>query len=96
MTSSTFDVAVCCSSDFAQLVQQPRILDGDDRLGGEILQQRNLLVGERPYLLTIYGDCSNKCVFLEHRHNEKCSSTTAINKRDERRRRTCLVGWLRP
>ena len=71
MTSSTFDVAVCCSSNSRKLVQQTRIFDGDDRLGGEILQQRNLLVGERPYLLTIYGDCSNKCVFLEHRHNRE-------------------------
>ena len=33
MTCSTSEVAVCCSSDFSlQLVEQPRILDGDDGL----------------------------------------------------------------
>ena len=37
MTCSTSEVAVCCSSDFAQLVEQARVLDGDDGLGGEVL-----------------------------------------------------------
>src|SRR5262249_47227893 len=31
----------------AQLVKQPRVLNGDDGLVGEILHQRNLLLGER-------------------------------------------------
>ena len=31
----------------AQFVEQPRVLDGDDGLGGEVLQQLDLLVGER-------------------------------------------------
>ena len=35
MTLSTSAVAVCCCSEFAQLVEQPRILDGDHGLGGE-------------------------------------------------------------
>ena len=35
----------------AQLAEQPRVLDGDDGLGGEVLQQIDLLVGERPNLL---------------------------------------------
>ena len=50
-------VAVCCSSDsaeivgaLAQFVEQPRVLDGDDGLGGEVLHQLDLLVGERPHL----------------------------------------------
>ena len=30
----------------AQLVEQPRVLDGDDGLGGEVLHQLDLLVGE--------------------------------------------------
>ena len=43
MTLRTSEVAVCCSSDSldrqcaAQFVQQPRVLDGDDGLGGEVL-----------------------------------------------------------
>ena len=32
---------------FAQLVEQPRVLDGDDGLGGESSYQFDLLVGER-------------------------------------------------
>ena len=42
MTPSTSAVAVCCSSDFAQLGEQARILDGDHRLIGEALQQLQL------------------------------------------------------
>ena len=53
MTCSTSEVAVCCSSDSvssrcaAQLVEQPRVLDGDDGLIGEGADQLDLLVGER-------------------------------------------------
>ena len=46
MTLSTSAVAVCCCSRFAQLVEQPRVLDGDDGLSGEVLHQLDLLVGE--------------------------------------------------
>ena len=58
MTFSTSEVAVCCSSDLvaAQLVEQPRVLDGDDRLRGEVLHQLDLLVGERPHLLAVDDD----------------------------------------
>ena len=37
----------------AQFVEQPRVLDGDDRLRGEVLYQFDLLLGERPDLLAI-------------------------------------------
>ena len=37
----------------AQLVEQARVLDGDDSLGGEILHQLDLLVGERADFLAI-------------------------------------------
>ena len=32
---------------FAQLVEQPSVLDGDDGLRGEILDQLDLFIGER-------------------------------------------------
>ena len=51
----------------AQLVEQPRVLDGDDGLGGEVLHQLDLLVGERPYLLAVDGECADQLVVLEHR-----------------------------
>ena len=38
---------------FAQLVEQPCVLDSDNGLSGKILEKLDLLVGERPYLLTI-------------------------------------------
>ena len=54
MTSSTLDVAVCCSSDserssraLTQFVEQPRVLDGDDGLVGESLHQLDLFVCKR-------------------------------------------------
>src|SRR6516225_2499153 len=48
----------------AQLVEQPRVLDGDDGLGGEILNKRDLLVCERPDLLPQNGDHTNQLVIL--------------------------------
>ena len=54
----------------AQLVEQPRVLDGDDRLGGEVLNQLDLLVGEWPHLLTINADRTDQLILLEHRHDE--------------------------
>ena len=54
MTLSTSAVAVCCcrsKSLSRQLVEQPRVLDRDDRLVGEVLDQLDLLVGERPHVL---------------------------------------------
>ena len=37
----------------AQLGEQPRILDGDDGLGGEVLNQLDLFVAEGPDFLAI-------------------------------------------
>src|SRR5262245_49312238 len=44
---------------FAQLVEQPRVLYGDDDLGGEILDQIYLFIVERPDLLAIDSDRTN-------------------------------------
>ena len=38
---------------FAQLVEQSRVLDGDDGLGGEIRDQLNLFVAERSHFLAV-------------------------------------------
>ena len=53
MTLSTSAVAVCCSSDSLQLVEQPRVFDRDDSLVGEVLHQLDLLVAERPHVLAL-------------------------------------------
>ena len=81
MTLSTSAVAVCCCERFAQLVEQPGVLDGDDGLVGEVREQLDLLVGERPHLLTVDVDRADQLVVLEHRHRDRvrapASSTPA-------------------
>ena len=49
MTLSTSEVAVCCFSNLAQFVEQPRVLDGDHGLVSECGDQLDLLVGERSH-----------------------------------------------
>ena len=82
MTCKTSDVAVCCSSDSlrssvrcAQFLEQSRILDGNHGLFGKILDQLDLLVGERLHLLAIDRDDADQLVFLQHRHNHECAGT---------------------
>src|SRR3974390_3736670 len=53
---------------FAQLVEQPRVLDGNDGLRGKIANQLNLLVDKRAYFLTIDGNGPDDLVRLEHRY----------------------------
>ena len=67
MTLSTSAVAVCCWSD-PQLVEQPRVFDGDDRLTGEVLDQRNLLVTEWVHFLAVDDDGAEELSLFEHRH----------------------------
>jgi len=61
---------------FARLGQQPRILQRNDRLRGELLQERNLLVGKRPHLLAEDCNYAAKLAFFEHRYIERGSSPT--------------------
>ena len=46
----------------AQLVEQPRVLDGDHGLRGEVLHQLDLLVGERAHLLAVDDDGADQLV----------------------------------
>ena len=82
MTCSTSAVAVCCCSDFAQLVEQAGVLDGDDGLVGEILDQLDLLVGEGTDLLPVNRERPDQVVFLEHRHDEKRPNATKLDAGD--------------
>src|SRR5262245_39680067 len=56
---------------FPQLIEQPRVLDGDDGLSGEILHQLDLLVGEQADILAIDGNSANQIIHLEHRHQDE-------------------------
>src|SRR5262249_23997818 len=44
----------------AQLIEQPRVLDGDDGLGGKGLKKRNLLIRKQINFGTSKRDCSNR------------------------------------
>ena len=55
----------------AQFAEQPRVLDGDDGLRGEVLHQLDLFVGERPHLLAIDADRADEFVILQHRHDDE-------------------------
>src|SRR5262249_59168458 len=80
---------------FAQFVEQARILDGDDRLRGEVLQQFDLLVGERAHLLAVDGDRSNELVLFEHWNEKKGAGAASIRKLNEGWF-TSNIGLLRP
>ena len=82
MTLSTSAVAVCCCRRFAKLVEEPRILDGDDGLRGEVLDQLDLLVGERAYLLPVDENGADHLVILQHRHHEKGPSAGCFKDGD--------------
>src|SRR5262249_2275115 len=51
----------------AQLVEQPRVLDGDDGLSCKIAYQLDLLLAERPHLLAVNVDRADRLIFLDHR-----------------------------
>ena len=59
----------------AQVADQSGILDGDDRLGGEVSDQLNVLFGKRAHFLTVDSDGTDQFAILEHRHEEHRSST---------------------
>ena len=76
MTLSTSAVAVCCCRDFAQFVEQPRVLDGNDGLGSEVLDKIDLLIGKWVDILAVDGKGANQFVVAEHGYRERgaCAS----------------------
>ena len=61
------------SCALTQFIEQPRVLDGDDSLGGKVLHQRNLLIAERADFLPIDVDGADQFGFLKHRHHDKAT-----------------------
>src|SRR5262249_60083433 len=66
------------SSASTQFGQQPSILDGYDSLGSEVLNQLDLLVGERSHLLAVNADHANELVLLQHLNGHKGSGTAVF------------------
>ena len=68
-----------------QLAEQARVLDGDDGLCGEIRDQLDLLVGERPNFLPVNPNRADQFSLLEHRHVEKTSRAPELGGRHAQR-----------
>jgi hypothetical protein len=56
----------------AQLVEQPRVLDGDDGLVGESLKQRNLLIRKQINFGTSKLNCSDRHSLPQQRNTRRC------------------------
>src|SRR5262252_2058831 len=61
-----------------QLVEQPRVLDGDDGLRGEIRHEPNLLVAEGRRLLTKDIDRTDQLVLPQHWHGYEGSCAAKL------------------
>jgi hypothetical protein len=64
-----------------QLPEQPDVLDGDDRLVGEGLKERNLGFRERPRLSARHEDRPDGAALAEHGHREQAPE--AAGQRDD-------------
>ena len=84
MTPKTSAVAVCCSKASRVLGDEPRILHRDDRLRREILQQRDLLIGERTNFLTIDRDIPEQRISLRSGDRLARSASSSIAQRARR------------
>src|SRR5262245_65506634 len=60
-----------------QLREQPHVLDCDDRLVGESLEERDLVVGESAGLAASHRDRPEHILVTEHWHHGSASPTTS-------------------
>src|SRR6202022_4442916 len=63
-----------------QFTEQPRILHRDHRLRREVLQQCDLLVGERPHLLPEGCNSTEQFVVFAQRYDDYRAGTTKSDK----------------
>src|SRR5207237_5953954 len=73
---------------FARLGNEPRVLHRDDRLRGEVLQQRDLFVAERPYHWSVEVDSAKQRAVLAQRYIDRCPASTAVDQ--------FAIPWIRP
>src|SRR5262245_3459430 len=69
---------------FTQFIKETGILDGDDGLGGEVLNQLYLLIGEWLPLLTVNDNRADQLVVLQHRRGSKSPRATQFGEVPER------------
>src|SRR5207253_8033264 len=70
---------------FAQLGEQPRVLNGDDGLRGEVRHQLDLFIGKWQNALAVNRDCADEIVFLEHRNQQQRASSADVRELDNTR-----------
>jgi hypothetical protein len=58
-----------------QLVEEARVLDRDDGLGGEVRDQRDLLVGKGAHFLPVDADYADQLVVLHHGNSQRGPKT---------------------
>src|SRR5262245_40492860 len=63
----------------ARLGDQPRVLYCNDCLRGEVLQQRDLLVGERPHLLAVRGDDTQQFAILAQSDHDVAARAAEVD-----------------
>ena len=56
-----------CGARLLRLLEQPCVLDGDHRLVAEGIEQRQLLIGQRPRRLAQYADRTDAAPLPHHR-----------------------------
>ena len=67
-----------------KFVEQPRVLDGDDGLSGEVLYQLDLLFGEGTNFLAGQSERSDQFVLLQQRDSQN-EDATEFDRRNGRR-----------
>src|SRR5262249_36641032 len=68
-----------------QLVEQARVLDGDDRLLRKIADKLNLLLGERNRRPAVYAQGTYDAVVFEHWYDENRAGPCEIGQRSQLR-----------
>src|SRR5215469_10401028 len=76
-----------------QFVEQPRVLNRDYGLSGEVLDEINLLVSKREHLGAIDYNGAHQLVLFQHRDRklDACPSVHHYSRRVEARRRIEIV-----
>jgi hypothetical protein len=69
----------------AQFFEQPRVLDGDDGLGGEVSEQLNLPVGERANLGSVDANAAYRHLLLKHWSGHQGTQADLIDTEDQHR-----------
>src|SRR5262249_26981333 len=65
-----------------QFLEQPHILDGDNRLIGESLEESDLLIRKGLDLLSSNQNSSNRAFLAQQRHGQQSAMSSAFLKHD--------------